>query len=223
MEKSALKLICIFCLCLLSISVRAQFMTDADGRPLLERRYTDVQGSPYMTDNWQKGTVKLGNGQVHKNVDLKYDKAAEQLTFKGKEGTPLTFIQPVKEFTLPMDNGTGVMVFRNGYKPVDDAASNTFYQVLSDGETALLKRSIKKVLENKPYNSATTVKTFADVNNYYLVKNGSLIKVKRDAKDILPNLTDYSAELQSFIKENKLNLKSEPALIMLITYYNSLK
>ena len=223
MEKSALKLICIFCLCLLSVTVHAQFMKDADGRPLFERRYTDVQGSPYLTDDWQKGAVKFSNGQIHKDVDLKYDQAAEQLIFKGEKGAPLTFIHPVKEFTLLKNNGTGVIVFRNGYKPVDGAASNTFYQVLTDGETALLKRSFKKIQENKPYNSATTVKTFVDVNDYYLVKNGSLIKVKRDAKDILPNLTDYTTELQTFIKKNRLNLKSEADLILLITYYNSLK
>jgi len=224
MEKSALKFISIFCLCLLSMSVRAQFMKDADGRPLLERHYTDVQGSPYLADNWQKGTVKLGNGQTHKDVELKYDQVAEELIFKSSAGKPLTFVEPVKEFTLQMSNGSqSGVIFRSGYKPADGATLSTFYQVLSDGETPLLKRSFKKVMENKPYNSATTVKTFLDVNNYYLVKNNQLAKIRRDKKAILTSLGDYTAELEDFIKTNKLNFRSDADLIMLFTFYNSLK
>jgi hypothetical protein len=120
-------------------------------------------------------------------------------------------------------SGTAGLLFRSGYKPADGATLKTFYQVLSDGETPLLKRSFKKVFENKPYGSATTVKVFQDVNAYYLVKDGQPVKVRRDRKAILAALGDYSAELEKFISTNNLALKSDSDLVMLVTYYNSLK
>jgi len=226
MEKSALKFICIFGFALISLSAKGQqFMKDADGRPLLERRYTDVQGSPYLNDQWRTGTVKLANGQTHKDVDLKYDQVAEELIFKNSEGKAFTFREPVKEFSLQSPGGSeiGGMIFRNGFKSTDAGTSNTFYQVLSDGETPLLKRSVKKVMENKPYGSATTIKTFHDVTTYYLAKNGQPVKVRKDKKAILAALGDYTANLEEFIRTNKLNFKSDNDLIMLVTFYNSLK
>jgi len=226
MEKSALKLISISCLLFLaSFSAKAQFMEDANGRPLFERRYTDVQGSAYLNDNWQKGMVKLANGQIHKNVDLKYDLVAGELIFKSSAGAPLTFVETVKEFTLPANNditSSGIL-FRSGYTPVDGAAVNTFYQVLSDGEIQLIKRSYRKVMENKPYNSATTVKTFHNASTYYIVKDGQPVKIKRDKKALLTLLGDHAPEMENFIKANKLNFRSDADVIMLVTFYNSLK
>jgi hypothetical protein len=225
MEKSAFKLISIFCLGLVSLAAQAQFIQDAEGRPLLERQYTDVQGSPYLTDSWQMGTVRLSNGKTHNNVELKYDQVAEDLIFKGSSGQLFRFAEPVSEFRIQTAGSTGTagLLFRTGYKPADDATVKTFYQVLSDGETPLLKRSFKKVIENKPYGSATTVKIFQDVNFYYLVKDGQPLKLKRDKKAILTALGDYTAELEKFISTNNLTLKSDSNLVMLITFYNSLK
>ncbi|NEU10047.1 hypothetical protein GZH53_17105 [Flavihumibacter sp. R14] len=225
MEKSAFKFISIFCLCLICIAGQAQVILDENGRPLVARYYTDVQGSPYLADNWQKGTVRLANGKAYNDVELKYDQVAEDVIFKGSAGQELRFAEPVGEFRIQTIEsfGTPGILFRSGYKPTDGATVKTFYQVLSDGETPLLKRSFKKVMENKPYGSATTVKTFLDVNAYYLVKNGQPLKVKRDKKAIIAALGDYSAELENFISTNKLSLKSDSDLIMLFTFYNSLK
>src|SRR5688572_18632374 len=174
MEKSAFKLITIFCLMFISVVAHAQFIQDAEGRPLLERQYTDIQGSPYLTDSWQKGSVRLVNGKAHNDVQLKYDQVAENVIFKGTSGQALQFAEPVREFKLQTVESTvtAALLFRSGYKPADGATVNTFYQVLSDGETPLLKRSFKKIIENKPYGSATTVKMFQDINAYYLVKSG---------------------------------------------------
>lgn len=137
----------------------------------------------------------------------------------------MTFVKPVNEFTLAIiaSAGTEQMLFRNGFTSTNGNAAKTFYQVLSDGETPLLKRSFKKILENKPYGSATVVKTFEEIHNYYLVQQGKPLKIKKDKKAILELLSDYKSELEAFIKSNNLSFKSETDLIMLMTYYNSLK
>ena len=137
----------------------------------------------------------------------------------------MSFVIPVKEFKLSRqgDNEVKSMFFRNGYKPADGGTLQTFYQVLSDGETALLKRLAKRVAEVKPYGSATTIKTIEEVQSYYIIKNGLPVKVKKDKKTMLAMLGDYNSELLAFIKENKLTLKAETDLVSVMNYYNSLK
>lgn len=225
MENSSFKFICALCLCFVTISLNAQVLQDENGRPLLAIHYTDVQGSPFFADSWIKGKVKLANGDTFDNMDLKYDQVADQLIFKNSVGAAMTFVKPVNEFKLINSTvpGTQPILFRNGYKPVNGNTAKTFYQILSDGETPLIKRSFKKVTENKPYGSATVVKTFEEIHTYFLVQQGTPVKIRKDKKAALEVLNDYNAELEEFIKSNNLNFKSEADLMMLVTYYNSLK
>lgn len=226
MEKSPFIFICLCCLCLMANIVNAQqLLKDANGRPVFSRHYTDVQGSPYFSDSWLKGEVKLTNGETYKNMDLKYDQVSDELIFKNSKNEAMSFITPVSEFKLINASASGpeTIDFRRGYKPADGNTEKSFYQVLSDGETPLLKRWSKKVVESKPYSSATVIKTFEQVQVYYLVKSGIPLKIRRDKKALLEVLKDYSTQLDEFIKANNINLKTESGLRMLVYYYNSLK
>lgn len=225
MEKTPFKFICLFCCCLLSFSLNAQVLEDANGRPMLARSYTDVQGSPYFTDSWMKGSVRMEGGKTYAGVELKYDMVADELLFKNAKGEMLGFVDPVQEFRLVTADHpeAAVLLFRNGYKPTADVSAKGFYQVLSDGQTPFARRLSKKVLENKPYGSATTTRTFEEVTSYYVIKSGLPVKVRKDRKALLVALGDYSDELDEFIRINKLNLKSDADFILLMNYYNSLK
>lgn len=225
MENSSVKLVCVLFLCFVSISLNAQVMQDANGRPLLAVQYTDVQGSPFLVDTWTKGKVKLSDGEIFEDLDLKYDQVADQLIFKNSVGAAMTFVKQVNEFNLLNPGGPDIlpMLFRNGYRPVNGNTANTFYQVLSDGETPLLKRSFKKIAENKPYGSATTIKTFEEAHAYFLVQQGTPVKIRKDKKAVVQALSGYQSELEEFIKSNNLSFKSETDLVMILTYYNSLK
>lgn len=225
MEKTPFKFICLFCCCMVSLSLKAQVIEDANGRPILERQYTDVQGSPYFSDSWQQGSVKMRNGKAYKDVELKYDLVSDEVFFKNAKGDMLGFVDPVVEFNLLTADGTGagVLSFRNGYKPLADATSKTYYQILSDGQTPFAKRVSKKMMESTPYSSATIVKTFGEVTNYYIIKNGQPVKIKKDKKALFAALGDYSAELDEVIRSKKLSLKSDTDFVVLMNYYNSLK
>lgn len=57
---------------------------------------------------------------------------------------------------------------------------------------------------------------------YYIGKDGLAASIRKDKKNILEVLGNHQAELESYIKERKLNLKNEDHLIRLFAYYNSL-
>jgi hypothetical protein len=223
MEKSLVKLICISCLSLAGYNTNAQqVLQDTNGRPIFAKQYIDVQGSPYFSDIWLQGSVRLSDGKFYENMALRYDLVGDQLIFKSLAGEPMNFVLEVNEFKL-LSTAAEELNFRNGFKPADEGTEKTFYQVLSDGETPLLKRTWKKVIEQKPYTSATIEKSFRQLESYYLVKQGTPVRIKKDRKAVLEILTDYHSQLDQFIKLNNLNLKNDPDLVSLITYYNSLK
>ena len=226
MEKSPFKYICVCCVVLMANIVTAQeLVKDANGRPIFARQYTDVQGSPYFSDSWLRGDVKLANGESYKNMNLMYDQVSDELLFKNSKNETMSFKIPVSEFRLinTSANVPETILFRRGYKPADGNTEKDFYQVLCDGETLLLKRWSKKVVESKPYSSASVIKTFEQVQVYYLVKGGIPVRFRREKKALLEVLSDYSSQLANFIESNNLNLKTEAGLMSLVAYYNSLK
>lgn len=221
---ASLKTFAITCLLYLGVSnhTKAQLIQNDQGAPFLGINYTDIKGHPYLFENWTEGTVKLTNGKSYTSVQLKYNLLRDELFFKDiKTEQLLAFVIPVVEFKLN-DTQKGSLLFKSGYKAIDNNTEKSYYQVLFDGGTQLLKRTSKKINEEKPFNSASTIKSFEVLTFYYISNNNTLIKIRKDKKSVLAALPNQSAALENYIQEKSLNLKNEEDLIQLIQYYNSL-
>lgn len=213
------------CACYLNASAQIA-VTDESGRPLMTKQYTDVKGSPYLSDEWQKGTVELANGTILDKINLMYDLVKGELIFKGDDGQALAF-EPatVYAFTIHLQkNGLRreKKSYRKGFPPVDGAPDMAFYEVLTDGQTQLLKRTRKVIFEEMPFGSSTKVKTIKETAYYYIARSGKLVKIKTDKKSVLSVLEEHAPALEKHIKSNKLNLKDDAHLAQLVAYYNGL-
>jgi hypothetical protein len=222
--QASLKTFAITCLLYLGVSnhTKAQLIQNDQGAPFIGINYTDIKGHPYLFENWTEGTVKQNNGKSYTSVQLKYNLLRDELFFKDiRTEQLLAFVIPVVEFKLN-DKEKGSILFKSGYKAIDNNSEKSYYQVLFDGGTQLLKRTSKKINEEKPFNSASTIKSFEVLTFYYISNNNTLIKIRKDKKSVLAALANQSAALENYIQEKSLNLKNEEDLIQLIQYYNSL-
>ncbi len=193
-----------------------EIVYDFSGQPVLLKKYEEYEGSPFMYDEWKKGSVKLKNGKSYSDLDLKYDAAEDRVLFKDKLGNTYKFDDPVSEFEI------NDLLFRSGYAANESRTENSFYQVLVDGGTQLLKRINKTITEQKTYGSAVLKKQFQSTESFYMVKAGEIRKIKKDKKAIYEVLGNKAAEMDNYIASNKLNLKIDNDMAMLISYYNSL-
>lgn len=201
--------------------------TDIQGRRLKAKNYIAVKGSPFLFENWSKGTVKFMNGTVFEGM-LKYDQIEDELTFNSPSDEPLGFQDPILEFTIAdpaSKDSPKERTFKKGFgtSPVDKQSNNLFFEVLVEGNAHLLKHTQKTIVEQTPYNSATTVQHIKELVTYYVSENGSLTKFKPNEKQVLATLSTKATELQKYIKENKLNVKEEEDLKKLFVYYNTIK
>lgn len=215
--------------CLLALFMYAGFfeakaqmflLQDITGRPIDQKQYENVNGSPYFTEEYDKGKVMLTNGNLYENVPLRYDLVADKLMFKSEKGQELEFTQPVLEFKLMEDQ----YVFRSGFAPVDNHTSASFYQVLAgeeESQAMLLKNTDRLIREEKAYGTANITKNIIEYANYYIAKNNQLTKVKSE-KDVLAALGGKEEQLKEYIKNNKLKVKNEEDMAALVKYYNSL-
>jgi len=70
--------------------------------------------------------------------------------------------------------------------------------------------------------SGERFKEFATYENMYLLKDGTMIRIKKDKSSIITLLQDQNQAIKKYIEDQKLNLKNEAHLIDLVKYYNSL-
>jgi hypothetical protein len=80
---------------------------------------------------------------------------------------------------------------------------------------------IEEVTNN--YGTAAQVKRFQRAEKYFLIKNGqAAVEVKLNTKSVLAAIGDKQAELEKYISKEKLKLKNEGDLLVLLAYYESL-
>ncbi|MBD1391889.1 hypothetical protein [Mucilaginibacter glaciei] len=218
------------CICLLScmLSAKAQeFMHYTDSRPVLVIDNTDIGGTPYLYNDWQPGYFTLTNGFTSKEpLMLKFNMVKDMLSYKDpKTGVEMEFVQPVQEFTLKVSQGDGAFMrrFKTGYINIEDSTPASFFELISDGKVQLIKRTKKELLETFVIGAPTKERKFIEkFNRYYLVIDGKPIPIKKDKKSILTALNSKQTQLDSYIKVNSLNLKTDADLSKLIDYFNTL-
>ncbi len=203
-----------------------QNLTDISGTVMKTNTYSEIKGSPFLTENWAQGNVKFVNGRVLTNIALKYDQVKDELLFKGKDNEEYYFSDLISEFDISYAKTQGEVKqrFINGFTPSKNLTEKSFYEVLVDGKVRLLKRSNKTITETKEYNAATSVKEINENVAYYIGKAGDATPLKKNDIKTVASLIDAqkSAAIIDYANKNNVNPKTEIGLRQIVNYYNSL-
>ena len=113
---------------------------------------------------------------------------------------------------------------RNEMKKVLE--KNGYFKALNEGNAVLLRKREMNLREGQAATSSYSKDKpprFELVESYYISMNKETAQpVKLNKKVVLGAFSDKSSELTSFVKKNKLKLKSEAEVLKLLGYYNGL-
>jgi hypothetical protein len=70
--------------------------------------------------------------------------------------------------------------------------------------------------------SGERFKEFATYENMYLLKEGTMSRIKKDKSSLIALFQDKKEAITKYIEDQKINLKNEAHLIDLVKYYNTL-
>jgi hypothetical protein len=154
------------------INSNAQGNSNSDSRMFDQRtgtllytfQYTDIQGIPFLSEDWQKANVVFDNGSTFKNLLIKVDLYNNKLIVN-KNDTSFLLSPVVKEVMIfPVADTTNFLLFRKGYA-FDKVTPQIYVQVLSEGKIGLLKYHKKNLEEYSEYNNANKLKRFNNTFN----------------------------------------------------------
>jgi hypothetical protein len=126
------------------------------------------------------------------------------------------------EITYEDNNASQSKIFQCGFPPIDNQNRISFYQILFNGKTSILKSVYKSIQERNNDMSGERYKEFATYENMYLLKEGTMVRIKKDKSNLIALLQDKNQSIKKYIDDQKLNLKNEAHLIALVKYYNTL-
>ncbi|WP_231862288.1 hypothetical protein [Rufibacter sp. DG15C] len=187
--------------------------------------FTGVGGSPFLSDKWASGKVKLADGSNYTDLKLKYNVENNQVFLLTDNNEVKTFQFPVTEFTLSQganEEKGQERVFRNGFPSIDDANAETYYEVLADGNTKLLKRTFKTIVAERSPSATTPTNVFKTKEKYYVLRDGEMVNTRTVKKSVLTTLSNKAVEIEKYMQLQKINMLDEKALAKIVTYYNSL-
>ncbi len=182
-----------------------------NGRPASVLDRTDVDGSPYLFNDYSEGFVKLRSGQTFQSVKVRFEVMNNELQY----------MQDGKEMVLPEvdsaayvalgENGTKTStVLKSGYPAVDGHSTGSLYELLASGPKVHLLKFHRCYVTSQKRMGVPDKKEFVkDADLYiYVPATGSMKKVKLNKKDIEEALKDVP-EAAKTAEEQKTNFKKE--------------
>lgn len=211
------------CLCCLLIASFAIAQNDRPASKLSDGEFDAVRGSPFLQEDWADGVVRFTSGRIVSQFKIKFDCARNRLMLQFG-GSSFATESKISSFTVytKSNNGKDSMVFRKGFPNTDVSTDETFFQVLLQGRTTLLRLVQKNIVEEKDLLGSNKRRYFEEDEHYYLLKDGTMIRLPEDKNDVAQSFPDKAAALQEFISKQQLRMKSAGDFIKLAGKYNEL-
>lgn len=184
-----------------------------------EKKYEEIDGSPYLFKSWLTGTLIDKEGKVLPDLLMKYDSYKEKLEVNQDGKVIEVTTSFYQAFTINEINNNSNEV--NKHKFVIETAfpglkNPSFLELLSDGNYQLLKKHTTYFLQENvnSYGSTVVVKRFQAKNSYYIRDASGIKEVKLSKASILENFPNQTA----YLKANKI--KKEIDLIKFVDFLN---
>lgn len=177
-----------------------------------------TDGCPYYNSVWSECQVNFGDAKIARTDSFKYD------IFEGK----LIFLSKGIEYYVP-DNDKIISFSAGNIKFInfesEGVGGKCFFEVLNESPSLkLLKKHRCKIVEGKPGDGIDPGRNdrYVLFSEYYTsLNNLPAKKLKLTRDNVLALMADHKAEVQTYIKENRLKVKMEDDLIKLFKYYST--
>ncbi|WP_303918317.1 hypothetical protein [Draconibacterium sediminis] len=182
---------------------------------------SDIEGSPYLNDEFTTGTIYTYQKIQYNDIPLRYNIFNDEMEFQTPDKQILAIAAPeIVEKAVVGENTFSNIPYKLGNK-----VKRAYFILLSEGKLSLYARP--EVLYQKPkeaaaYKEPEPAKFIKRPDTYYLRLNEQPAVKIESKKDLENFFTDHQSQLESFIKKNKIKPGKADKMMELVEYYNSL-
>lgn len=192
------------------------------GQTTKEDDQNTITGNPFLFKEWCDGVVRFTSGRTVNQFKLKFDCLKNMLLLQFN-GSSFAAESKVQEFVLYPKNKDSLL-FRRGFPATDKTADNTFFHVLLQDKTTLLRLIARNVVEEKQLVSVNgrINRRMEEVEYYYLLQNGTMTLLPAGKSDLPSTFADHKEAIARFIAAQQLKMHSPEDFIQVVKKYNEL-
>ncbi len=182
-----------------------------------------TNGSPYVFEDFRIGNIFYANQMRVDGKLLNYDCHNNQLVYSDGKAAYLLDSRNIDYIQIILGEQRS-KVFEQVF--LEDLKQRVFVEVLYNEKSVLYKRYFKdfqKADYGGAYSQDRRYDEYHDRHSYYIkTADSDLQLMKPKKKSVLEVMDTDGNELEKYIKQEKINLKSDEGLVQLIRYYDSL-
>lgn len=183
-------------------------------KTLAENNFSDIDGSPFLSDDFVEGVLVTNEGDVIVDIPMKINLYTKQVIAESHIGTLILLDErQYQEIIIPYEGQDLVFKRANSEKPQE------FYEVLFESaDLTFIKEHYVTVKEGTSNGIASRNKEFSHRTRYYVVQeNGLAVKTRLKKKSLLALLPAALAkEMEAYASNNNIKFSDESDLVKLM-------
>ncbi len=187
-----------------------------------------IKGSPYLSEEFVKGTVHYENRPIGK-LHMRYNAFSDEIEIK-KNSTDKEYSALTKNRLVHCNLNQDKLMFTT-YKPLAEASKKGYLLCLTNPSYKyVLYKRVKTIFKDRGVEPATSLSTpieakFSKFISYYILSKGEnqAKELPKKQKKLHMVFQDQDHHIISgFMKDQKISTKKEKDLIKLFNYVNTL-
>jgi hypothetical protein len=202
------------------------FLVGVNGSILKPNKTNEgIEGTPYLVEDWLKGHVVSDQNKQFSVQKMKFNVLQNRVEY---EQNDVTYEPAFKygAFVIEKPNNDGSLEsvqFKSGFPAVGALPSETFYEVLYDGKSKLLRHYFVRINEYAEPLSTIKIKRFTKVTTLYVYhpQKNTMTKITKNRDEMAAVFDDKSGLMTKYIMDKKIRKNlSEEALIDFCKLYD---
>jgi hypothetical protein len=192
------------------------------GQTSNENEMNSITGNPYLMKDWCDGVVRFSSGRTMNQFKLKFDCLKNTLLLQF-EGNAFAAESKVKEFVMyPKKKDS--LLFRRGFPSTNKTTDQTYFQVLLQDKTSLLRLIARNIIEEKQLVSVNgrINRRMEEIEYYYLLRNGEMVLLPASRSELPDIFPDKKEPLAQFIATKQLKMQHPEDFVAVVKKYNEL-
>ena len=192
------------------------------GQTPREDENNSITGNPYLMKDWCDGVVRFTSGRTMTQFKLKFDCLKNMLLLQF-EGNAFAAESKVKEFVMyPKKKDS--LLFRRGFPSTNKTTDQTYFHVLLQDKSSLLRLVARNIIEEKQLVSVNgrINRRMEEVEFYYLLRNGEMVLLPASRTELPAIFADKKEPLARFIAERQFKMHSPDDFVAVVKKYNEL-
>ena len=192
------------------------------GQTSKEDDLNTISGNPYLLKEWSDGVVRFTSGRTVNQFKLKFDCLKNQLLlyFNGNAFAAESKVQEFVMYPKKKDS----LLFRRGFPQTEKTSESTYFQVLLQGNTTLLRLPARNIIEEKQLVSVNgrINRRMEEADYYYLLRNGEMILLPANRNELPEKFTDKKEAIAELINSRQLKMHTPEDFVEVVKKYNEL-